>query len=307
MINYNSLSYDQRIVYIWQNIQVLISLIGIIGNTLTICVFSRKRLRNTSYSFYFRVLAGVDNLLLAQGFRHWSRIVLGFDIDLVSPFLCQFNEYLPYVASIVFIWLLTVILIERLVCIVKRSALTLFKTKWFQFTLVFCIFIYSLIVHSILPLNYRLEEVNQTNLSVKMCHIPSAINQINFHINGLNIFANFVINSVLNVKLISLIYKCRRGIENRRRQSDQFEKDLKFATSTIILNGFYVFSRIPFGFGIVWIHLKNLTTEQYQVVFTICVTLTFAYNGSLLFVNLLFNSVFKKEFLTMIRYYREES
>ena len=172
MINYYSLNSYQKINYIVQNVQTFTAILGIIGSILNICVFRRARFRHVSYSIYFIVMSCSDIIMMAHSFRHWSRFVLGYNLDLVHQFFCSFNDYQPIVAACTSFFLLTVIAFDRMVTIVYHNRLSLVKKRWFQFTLIVAVVIYALLVHLKMPLNYRLIQINQT-YSVKCLNYDS--------------------------------------------------------------------------------------------------------------------------------------
>lgn len=306
MHNYQSLTKYEKINFFLQIVQALISLIGIVGNLLAICVFSRKRLNKCSYSCYFRVLACLDIILLTHGFKRFVANIFDVDIEHISPLLCAFNEYQPYVAGLASTWMHTVILIDRLFFIQYRNQLVIFRKRWFQALLVSIVIVYSLIVHSILPLNFKLVDVlkpsGQNSLLVtKACQLPDDVIKVNSGIVFANIALNVLINSVLQLKLISFILRSRRRTRHWAHHSRLLtDRDHKFIVSIVALNLISFVSRIPFAIGVfLWPYL-NMSPDQIQMMFTISVMFSFCNSGTLFFVNILVNSVFYKEFTSMI-------
>lgn len=171
MIDYYSLNFYQKVNFIVQNIQTFSAILGIIGSILNICVFLRPRLRRASYSIYFIAMSCADIVMMAHTFRHWSRFILGFDMDAINQFFCSFNEYQPFVAGYTSLWLLTVIAFDRMINIVYHNRLIIFKKRWFQLALTATVLIYCLLVHIKLPLNFRLILVNQTNHNYTVIYV----------------------------------------------------------------------------------------------------------------------------------------
>ena len=157
---------SKNINYILVNIQAVLGLLGIAGNVLTICVFSRPSLKNYSYSFYWRIMAFSDIILLIEAFKNWSYFV--FDISgsysmLIHIYYCIFGDFLTYWTGYVTVWLHTIISIDRLLIIAYPNRLLIFRKRWFQLTLVLILVIYSGLLNLRMPLNYRLETVNSTS------------------------------------------------------------------------------------------------------------------------------------------------
>ena len=132
VLNYYNLNTLQQLNYIFQNIQVLVGIFGIIGNVLNITVFMRKRFKNLSFSFYNIVLGVIDIIVLLHTFRHWAAFMFDADIDLVSQFFCTIDEYQPLIASHCSLLVLTLISVDRLITIAYPNRLNVIKKKWFQ-------------------------------------------------------------------------------------------------------------------------------------------------------------------------------
>ena len=201
----------QKYTFVLQNLQVVIALIGIIGNTLAFAVFLRKPLRNHSYAFYFRIMAWVDNLLLLHAFRHWFRVVLNMNIDLIGALFCRFGEYQPYFAGEIIIWLRILVLFDRLIRINYPKFFKIMRRKSFQLTAILVILIYSSITHLILPINTRLEIVQVSNSSAQLkCYLPLEMFNLNLKLVLFNLGISVVIAAFMDIKLISYIYSSRK-------------------------------------------------------------------------------------------------
>ena len=133
LLNYYSLNYYQQLTYIFQNLQIVVAAIGIVGNVLNFVVFMRKRFSNFSFSFYSKIMVVTDIIVLLHSFRHWAAFM--FDdgnIDLVAQFFCTIDEYQPYVTSFISLWLLSLISVDRLITIAYPNRFNVIKKKWFQ-------------------------------------------------------------------------------------------------------------------------------------------------------------------------------
>lgn len=301
----------QEISLIVVNLQALIGALGIVGNLLTYFVFQRKRLKNASYSLYYRTVAILNCLVLAHTFRHWIRIVFGFDLNLVSRFFCITNEYQPHVAGLSSLWLLTVVLFDRLVAVVYHNKLVVLKKRWFQYTVIAIVIIYSGIIHSIMPLKYRLDEVKlnaSTTTSLRavvvsrwICCVDPVVLQLNSFILFTNILLLMVINFVLYVKLLRYIFKRRKRII--MRTNPVLARDVKFAINSIALTSFELITKLPIGIGLFWFYYKYFHTEPhyFRMCYLLFVTIAILSHSFTFLVNMLFNSIFYEEFLAMIR------
>lgn len=204
----------QQLNYILISIQAVLGVFGIIGNILAIFVFSRKTLKHHSYSFYWRIIALCDNVLLTEALKKWSK--MAFDTSSLSLWIqnldCILSEFLVYVAGYVSGYILTIISIDRLLVIVYPYRFRVFQRRWFQLLLVFLIVIYSVLLHIRMPFYYRLEIVNITsNTSEISCYSSPQIQKENGFLIMINtVLTNVIINSLVDFKLIIAITASKR-------------------------------------------------------------------------------------------------
>ena len=284
-------------IFVLQSLQASIGMIGIIGNTLTFMIFLRRPLRTHSYAIYFWIMSWTDSIILAHTFRHWLRIVHNIDVDLLSPYFCQFNEYQPYLAGSISQWLRVLILFDRFIRVVYPAYFRVVRRRWFQFSALFIIFILSALLHSILPLNYRLQMTeNSTNL---ICYAPVNIIGINFILLLFNLFICTLIAGLLNFKLISHIYLSRKRLRMVNISKSVFVRlrDRSFALSSIGISLVNFFCQITFATASLVVFNLQMNPDLMQLVLTASLTVTICAYGSLFFVSILTNSIYQKQFL----------
>lgn len=307
MTNYYHSNFNKTIIFLFMNLQVFISTLGFVGNILAFFVFSRKPLRKQSYSFYWKIMIISDCIVLLHSFRHWANFVLNINIDLFSNILCKINEYQPYVAASISQWLLVLISIDRLVIILYPNRSRLMKKRYFQVILVAFIVAFSMLINIQLPFKYQLQSIGHGKNSSRIqlvCYLPD-----NFEINSnylviLNfILPNIVINNILDIILICFITSSRRTVRKRVQINiASVNRDIKFAISSIALNVASSLLKIPFAIGLYASNYFNMTQDQNKMLFIINVTILIIDNSDLFYINMVFNSIFYKEFRNMIRF-----
>lgn len=110
-----------------RNACLFISIFGIVGNVLLIIVFSRDKLKKTSFSIYFQALAIIDILNLYPLILYYA--ILMFNIRLTSSiFGCKFFNSVPFLTQGASSWLLTQISLDRAINIIFPKRF-LFLTK----------------------------------------------------------------------------------------------------------------------------------------------------------------------------------
>lgn len=142
-----------------------------------------------------------------------------------------------------------------------------------------------------MPLNYRLERVNGTLI----CHIPLDVLNLNFFLGAINVFVvNLIINPILDFKIISYVFSTRGGSFMTMRR--------KFATSAICLNINSLLYKLLFIIGnFVSKCFFDIGSYQSDVVYSICLSVVLVEKSDVFLINILVNSVFRQEFLSMIR------
>ena len=296
MSNFSVINRYEKVLSVFQNIQALIGIIGITCNCLAICVFKRKRLKTKTYSSYWIVIALFETLILLHTFRHWAKYILKVDIDLISPFFCRFNEYQPYVFGTVCILLKCIITLDRFFVIVYPNRFAILRKRSFQAALISLIIAFSLLVNISLPLNYRLIVRNET----LTCHIP--IDAFKLHstlVLSIVLCVNVIINPILDFKIIYHIVTSRL---NARRRNKVTVVDRQFAISAITINILSLIIRLPFLIGNLFSARFHNEPDKMELIFTVCLTISLVQIIDIFLVNLIVNSLFRQEFMSMIRF-----
>lgn len=296
MSNSSVINRYEKVLSVFQNIQALIGIIGILCNCLAICVFRRKRLKTKTYSSYWIITASFEILLLLHTFRHWAKYILKIDIDLLSPIFCRFNEYQPYAFGTVCILVKCIITLDRFFVIVYPNRFAILRKRSFQAVLISLIITFSLLVNITLPLNYRLIVRNGTLI----CHIP--IDAFKAHSTvalSIVLCINVIINPILDFKIIYHIVTARF---NARRRNKVTVVDRQFAISAITINIFSLIIRLPFLIGNLFSTRFHNEPDKMEVIFTVCLTISLVQIIDIFLVNLIVNSLFRQEFMSMIRF-----
>lgn len=304
MVDFNRINIYQKVSYISICIQSIIACIGIVGNILLICVFSRRSLRKYTYSFYCQMKACTDSIVLLYMFRSLASVVFDLNIDLIAPFFCVFNSYLPFVASTACLWFLPLISLDRLLTVMYPSRFKWMKKRWIQLILVAIVLIYSLAVNITQPLNASLREIIFGGKAYPHCLLSMEGIKIRSWILVGNIFAMvLVINNGLNICLIWYILLSRKrvaiNVSNSQRNTSR--KDRKFAITSICLSLNALVCKLPLGIGVLVSDRLTNNSDLITMVYMINLTIMNLENATSFYVNVFVNSMFFEEFLVMIR------
>lgn len=104
---------------------------GTIFNCLSVCVFTRPSLRNSTTSFILICLAIFDSITLyTRSFTRWLFLITGWKLDAYMNTSCQVYWYISYLTGTMSSWLLVLITFERFVAVLKpHKTKTVFNRK----------------------------------------------------------------------------------------------------------------------------------------------------------------------------------
>ena len=199
-------------------------------------------------------------------------------------------------------WLEFIITFDRFFTIVYPKRFVFIKKRCFQITTILATIVFCFLVNISLPLGTRLDEVIEANVTSKRCHVSFETLRAMQNISLISTIAvNIVVNPILNVIVIRHIKSSRPNV---RRLSRWTLNDRKFAISAIGINIKSLLWNIPFFTAIL---LSNLLDIELKTIYWISVNISFIGKSDILFLNLLANSVFRSEFLSMIGFYEWKS
>ena len=132
MLNFDNQTYYGKGSYTLYQFQFGLAILGIIGNILVICVFSRRSMRKYTYSFYCRVKACSDLVLLLYVFRNWSAFFMESNLDVVNQFFCYLDTVATHQFSMFSLGILMVISLDRLLAVMYPNRFAWLKKLWFQ-------------------------------------------------------------------------------------------------------------------------------------------------------------------------------
>lgn len=297
--------YDQ-VNYVFQILDLIVAIVGIVLNTLTFMVLSRKRLSSISFSFFLRVKMISDSFILLHTFRHFSAYMFEASLDLVSPASCIILEYSAYVASSISEYALTLSVLDRTLAVVFPTRFGIMKKRYFQLILLSIVFIYAFLLYLPMPLDYELTGYG-TNDSLscgfKSLDIANIVSILSF----VDLAAGSIfINNILTFITMTFILKSRRRFKsnsvtsNSATQTRQSSRDTKFAINSIALDLVYFICKTPFLIAIACTYATNLEPYVSQMLFTVCLFVYTLENANSFLTNYLVNSIFRAEADSML-------
>jgi hypothetical protein len=298
-VNFNDLSSSLKLIYIFKNILFPICLIGIIGNIFTFCVFTRSRFKNLSFSFYAKIMAVNDILILTLTLNNWTSLMVDFDLNLTSPITCSLRTYLTVTSTSISIWLLESIAFDRWISISHPIYNTTLKNPKFKVALVLTIYICNYMLNLPMALNYILVHVNQTNTVICVAKNSEAGSLFSWLIFG-NVFSvSFVINNFLVVMIWIALIRSRQILMITNNIA-RINRDKKFGVTSIILNMVCFIFKMPLSIYMIINYYMNSDFVTFQFYMNMFMVFYVFDNAAAFFINMWANSLFRKDFWAMM-------
>ena len=281
----------------------VISFIGFITNIISFVIFSRKRFENTIFSTYFRFYLVFE--IINPIFPINKMFELNFEMyfGLISDFCCKLRRFFSNYNASNTPWFLVIISLDRFLSITYPTRFLLRKKPIFQILISFFIIGINFVLYTPFWFYHLRQNIknktNQTSIISYECFSP--ITWLKF----INLVQEFVIPfclmSLFTFLTIRTVFNSRKSSSNN--SSVAKSKDMKFAISSITINILFLLSNLPYLIVIVLKDYSNLFANQADL-YNLCYSLSFLFfyfNLTItFFANYISNSMFKKEFITLV-------
>ena len=108
---------------------LVVSLVGIVGNMLSLVVFSRPKFANTIFSVYFRFSLLLDTYVIVNASIDFMNYQFQINMENFSVIVCRSRQYLVYAFSATSAWLSTIITFNRMIDVVYPTRYAIKKRK----------------------------------------------------------------------------------------------------------------------------------------------------------------------------------
>lgn len=275
----------------------VIMLIGVLGNILTILVYSRKTFRTLSTRNTLRILSLVEIFNVLQMWKHFALNTFNFNIYLVSSVTCKLVIYFSYFNSIT-AWLLTYISIERLLKIrFPRQARLANKH---QTLIISSCIIWNLIANSQDMIYNDLVADSDYN-NATSCMVLEQFE----HAEAAFLYFDLINSTVLPflVMLLSTVFLTYTVFKSRKKMARfastisnrKLRRDIQFSMTLALSNLIFFL----FNFPVLIYFIVDNTMGDY-VLYTVLIDLYYTSYAVNFFIYLMTNSNFRREFFHMV-------
>ena len=293
---------------------VIVLIFGLAGNILSFIVFSRKKFKNTLFSIYFRVLNIADVYTILFALVDFLKYKVGYEIEIISAFFCKTTFYSLFAISPISGHILVVIAIDRFITTRCPNRFSIRNKKYFQ--IILCLFITLYNISYYIPMiifhEFELISVNDSN-STKIsyaCNLNDAgvTYWMDFFNSTVIPFALMIIFTSLTLKLIfdsRVKLAATRRVRTRAASLVQSNsttkiKDIKFAVTSITLNLCFLVLNFPVvTYSLLSVYMQ-MDQDLQDFIYVITEFFFYVNAGLLFYINILVNSIFKKELYEML-------
>jgi hypothetical protein len=321
----DSLQEAQRIIFVYFG-PVLIA-VCLIGNLFTFVIYSRKSFRKWPFSLYMRALNISDSFGAILFLRLVYRIGYGIELNITHQFFCTFSYYSICSVTVMSAYLLCIFSFDRTATIVFANKFGFLKKRWFQIGAIVTIVVYALIAYIGIPImsqlytNKKIRNVTFTFIdkrgnrttrsrilieeSLECVFLKSSSDVIGafyYYFDLANaVIVPFTLMITFTVISILRIYKSRANSSSSSSPPNKFKlkrKEVNFAIVSITANLSFLILSTPVTLAPILPIGDPLLSNIYD---TIGRFLFYSNFGSMFFVNIITNKLFKRELIGIFR------
>ena len=288
---------DESFSFATTAIEAAVIAIGLIGNLLSIIVFSRKSFRNNSISTYCIALSIFECITLIQFINDMYNLVYNINLADQSDALCKLIDSSGVYLNSIQSWIMVAFSVNKLLEI-RVNSIALVKMKWFQWSIVAGIVLFDIVFYIYFPIFIKVREIYPGYF---ICDLTT-IGFFNIYM-FLSIFEGslipFITMTVTSILTIRMLIRSRKSIErNGHLSQDRKSRDRKYAISSLTLNILFIILKLP----LLVFYILSAYYSYYNLYFYKIAFLLYFLNMSLsFFVHFITNSVFRREFLILFK------
>jgi hypothetical protein len=328
--------FTQLRIDIYRYVTPTFSAIFITFNILNFIVYSRKTFKNKPIAFYSRVINVLDSISALLMIRRVFSSGFNIGIDQLNPILCALGSYSVGSISVMSSLLLCMISFDRMMSILYPNRFNILKKKSFQVFITIFIILSQLAFYSVYPIfnkwyrptatqwqnrtifiNESIPNSNQTNLTISfeavlvtitidiivcgnqaMDRTIRLMDSINASIWPFSLMITFTLITLGKIFISRMNSASRSQTSNVKSKIKNIKrKDLNFAIVSISMNLVFLILYTP----VCVFQLLNIPRWLFDLTNAIIAQHLYYLNfGSMFFINMAVNQIFRREFYLML-------
>ena len=310
----NEINLVQRMIIITVSITNLFIGIGIIGNVLSFLVFSRKAFAKSSINIYCRALAIFDSFIVV----YLILTILTWYVNTFSTqkytISCRIMYFFNTTFSPISGWILVAFGIDQAICVSNTQRFQYTKKLSFQIGLIIFLAIFHIGAYIGLPIQLEVKNItivvygfNVTLQSCALGNIPNVKPYLTTYLIESNIVP-FVIMILTTVYIVRVLRNSTKRVVSQlnvaNSKSMKSARQKKYALSSVVLSILFILLTAPTAAVLIFpsgdFVYDSFTFRIMSIFFNINYSCHF-------FSHFIVNSIFRNEFLNMIRFRSERN
>jgi hypothetical protein len=310
-----------RVSYILNVAQMPLFIIGLIGNVLSVVVFSRKTFRKNSISIYCRALAIADSVVIVKSLTYFiGSFFLGRSFQAESLIYCKIYSLIQTGIAAIPSWILVGFSIDKMLCVTRSKRLEFWLKKIkIHLGIVFAIVIINCLAYVFVPIYFQLLPKITTSGNVTIVSFSCGTSDIKVFqvIGALFLYETsvlpFVLMMITTVVTILILVNSRKRMEEAMATAENMRvlgiekrksRDVNYAINSIVLNILFIVFQVPYVLATIY--------PSQDPIFTAILNpgshLWFYFNFCMPFFTYLFsNYLFRRELRKMLISWKKQT
>ena len=298
-MNFNYVHYKDELDIICYYLLFIAIPVGIIGNLVSIFIFTRRSLnQRTNTGFFYTILCIVNviQIVFISIFKRWDsfsnfRIYLNFNIE----------NYIETIILQTVCWIQALISFDRFIVVYSPiKGVRIMSKKWVLCSIILGLFI--LIICFDLP--SFIHTYKTTDIAYHLSYLSSVLNWVTeFIMSLMGVQIPFLIMVILDILVVFRLKRSRMQTHgSNSRQTGQSSRSYRFTINTILIDLIYFIFNFPFTICNIIFLINMLNKSSHSIlnfVSGIVSQLPFFYSCLLFFTFLIFNRNFRSEFFSI--------
>ena len=269
----------------------LLTILGIIGNSIVLYIITRKEFIKETMFRYYIVVQVVDFLGFIMLWFWYIPITFGLG---VSDLFCMIIEYIFYMMYSFYSWVNLLTSTDRLFSVIYPHDFSIRKTFKFQALAVPTLFFFSAVIN--VPNFLYNVQSNLTFCGIADRETETVIYSANLIVSDVLPYSFMLINNIIIAHQI--IVKKRRLMGNTRK----LKKETQFVKTVFSMDMWFLICYLPFTLLDLIQSVLSLHSEAYWVMVHYATILLIVIQISFnIFVYLFFNKLFRKRFFSIFK------
>lgn len=281
-----------------KNITLILSILGLIGNTLMFIVYCQSSLRKLSISVYFRAIAIVNLIINLVMTQRYIASLLAQDFTNYSQFVCKTLNFVIIINGAISAWLEVVAGLDRFLAIVYPTRCLFIRKTYFSLILIAILLVYNVAFYAQILFDFDLDKNYKSCISNRQ----NEIDKMDFYNSTAVPFAIMILTSLAT--LISVI-KSRRRMESSMRHDGSRSsrtrmRDIKFGATLIIINITFLLLNAPRRFFYYMEYFYFLPVFYIFLLNEIVVFFYDLFYSTSFYLQILVNNLVRRQFCDLI-------